>query len=165
VEKKFNYLVGSIRNKSEILFSQTVRLIHYAIRNTTENTLHINIDKQGARNSYTRHLLRYFSNADISVLEESDKCSGYEMKWSGKIAKIRFIEKGELAELPIAWASIVSKYQRELFMKQFNSFWTAHLPGIHPTAGYWQDGQRFVSEIAPVLSRLNVSRDDLVRKL
>ena len=52
--------------------------------------------------------------------------------------------KGETHHLPIALASIMSKYIRELFMLFFNRYWANQVTDLRPTAGYYQDGKRFL---------------------
>jgi hypothetical protein len=52
---------------------------------------------------------------------------------------------------------------RELFMIGFNRYWCRHVPDLRPTAGYYQDGQRFLTDIAEACSRQQVQRDWLVR--
>jgi hypothetical protein len=50
-------------------------------------------------------------------------------------------------------------------MIQFNAFWTARNPDLLPTAGYWEDGQRFMKDIHPLLNQLNIPAADLIRQL
>jgi hypothetical protein len=47
----------------------------------------------------------------------------------------------------VAAASMLSKYIREALMTRFNAFWRQHLPQVTPTAGYYQDGSRFLADI------------------
>ena len=64
----------------------------------------------------------------------------------------------------VALASMVSKYLRELLMGCFNGYWLGEVPSLRPTAGYYQDGLRFLKEIEPHLRRLGVRREWLVRQ-
>ena len=68
-----------------------------------------------------------------------------------------------LVVAPIALASIFSKYLRELLMARFNAYWAGHVDDLRPTAGYYQDGQRFLRDIEPAIGRLGVDRSQLVR--
>ena len=61
------------------------------------------------------------------------------------VAKIRTLD--ELGTPPIL---------RELAMRAFNAFWTAHQPGLKPTAGYPVDARRFRAEIATKLDELAI---------
>jgi len=47
----------------------------------------------------------------------------------------------------VALASMAAKYTREALMRVFNRYWSGRVPGIRPTAGYWDDGERFVAEL------------------
>jgi ribonuclease HII len=76
---------------------------------------------------------------------------------------VRFVEKGESHHLPVALASIYSKYLRELVMRCFNRYWATHVAGLRPTGGYYADGQRFLADIEPALRAQNVERERLVR--
>jgi ribonuclease HII len=69
--------------------------------------------------------------------------------------EIRFCAGGE-AYLPVALASMISKYLRELAMQAFNQFWIRHLPELRPTAGYPGDSQRFKRDIASVQASLGI---------
>ena len=49
--------------------------------------------------------------------------------------------------MAVAYASMISKYLRETLMRRFNAFWKTHLPDVEPTAGYYNDGLRFLKDI------------------
>jgi len=42
---------------------------------------------------------------------------------------------------------MVSKYIRELLVDSINRHFIAHHTDLKPTAGYWQDGQRFIKDL------------------
>jgi hypothetical protein len=42
---------------------------------------------------------------------------------------------------------MTSKYLRELFMEMLNTYFQKHLPDVPPTAGYYQDGRRFLNDL------------------
>ena len=65
--------------------------------------------------------------------------------------------------MPTALASIVSKYFRELFMIAVNDFWCARVPNLRRTAGYYQDGKRFLNDISGAVDQAAVDRAILVR--
>ena len=165
VEKKYNHLVSLIKNKSQILFSQTTRIIANIIDNTPERKIKIFIDKQGGRNSYVNNLLKIFGHWQLTVIKESDEQSAYRLAHKNRILEINFTREGEKYNMLTAWASIVSKYVRELFMMQFNKFWCNIDENLKPTAGYWKDGQRFVKDITPLIKQMNIKNDELIRKI
>ena len=77
--------------------------------------------------------------------------------------ELRFGVDFDRLHLPVALASMTSKYLRELFMELLNRYWAARIAGLAPTAGYYADGKRFLTEIDPALRRLALDRDLLER--
>ena len=67
------------------------------------------------------------------------------------------------AFLPTALASMMCKYLREVCMYSFNSWWCGQIAGLRPTAGYYQDGSRWLLDVEPHLTRLGIQRQALVR--
>ncbi len=78
--------------------------------------------------------------------------------------RVRFVESGESKHLPIALASMISKYVRELLMTLFNDHWCSRVENLKSTAGYYQDGLRFLGDLRPHLGRLGVNEEQLVRR-
>ncbi len=66
--------------------------------------------------------------------------------------------------LPVALASMLAKYVRELCMGQFNRYWGHLVPGLQPTAGYYVDAQRFLGEIRPHLTAAQPPLEAFVRE-
>jgi ribonuclease HII len=163
LEGHFNRLVAGTRNKSVVLSDLAMRLIQRADESLREPNLTICIDKQGGRDAYGHTLMRSFESAHLHIIEEGPHCSRYELRGQPAVWTVSFMEKGEDHHLPVALASMFSKYLRELFMKGFNRFWQARLPDLVPTAGYYQDGQRFLQDIEAEVRRLEVPREHLVR--
>ncbi len=122
----------------------------------------ITCDKHGGRNRYAALLQHHFSDEQIEVLEESRPRSRYRWGPSKARTEICFRTQGE-AELPVALASMIAKYHRELAMRAFNAFWAKQIPGLKPTAGYPQDAKRFKSEIAVAQSKLGIDDRSLWR--
>jgi hypothetical protein len=65
--------------------------------------------------------------------------------------------------MPVAIASMLSKYIREALMRRFNAFWQRHVPGVTPTAGYYNDGNRFLQDIDTRRRALGIKDDELIR--
>jgi hypothetical protein len=116
-------------------------------------------DKHGGRNRYDGYLQEIAEGAMIFRLREAHDVSRYRI---GK-TELRFQAGGE-AHLPVALASMVSKYVRELSMELFNRFWAAHVPDLKPTKGYPIDAQRFRAEIAEAQRRLEIPDEALWRE-
>ncbi len=164
-EGHFNRLVGATHNKAVVLFGLTIRLIQRIADELGPRPLGIWVDRQGGRTGYRRPLMTAFDDAQFEVIEESPERSGYRLVRRRATWVIRFVQKGEDHHLPIALASIFSKYLRELLMGCFNRYWCAQVPGLRPTAGYYQDGQRFLADIQAAVHRLGIDRQFLVRML
>jgi ribonuclease HII len=112
-------------------------------------------DKHGGRNYYTALLQHHFSEHWIEPVYESHAESRYE--WGPAEARVRvtFRMNGERF-LPTALASMTAKYLRELSMRAFNEFWSSHVKGLRPTAGYPTDSHRFRKAIAAKQRELGI---------
>jgi len=165
LEGHFNRLVGATRNKAVVLFGQTVRLVQRIADAVGPRPLRVWVDRQGGRIGYRRPLMTAFDDARLDVLEESPGRSSYRLIRRPAPWVVRFVKNGETHHLPVALASIISKYLRELFMICFNRYWCGQVQGLRPTAGYYRDGQRFLAQINPAVARQRVDRQQLVRLL
>jgi len=76
---------------------------------------------------------------------------------------VHFIVKADLNYLGVSAASIVSKYIRELLMDALSGYFGALDERISPTAGYWQDGNRFIADIEKFLPQLKIDKGTLIR--
>jgi hypothetical protein len=164
-EGDYNQLVSATHNKAVVLFQQNMRLIQRISERVGNRALWIWADRHGGRMAYLKPLMNAWSDADFEVLEESPERSGYRLTRSGIPWIIRYLVDGEACQMPVALASIFSKYIRELLMICFNRYWCGLIPDLRPTAGYNQDGQRFLADIESTLSRQSLDRNLLVRLL
>jgi hypothetical protein len=112
-------------------------------------------DKHGGRNFYAALLQHHFSEHWIEPVHESRAESRYE--WGPPDARtcVAFRTNGERF-LPTALASMTAKYLRELSMRAFNEFWSAHIADLRPTAGYPKDSRRFRQAIATKQRELRI---------
>jgi hypothetical protein len=69
---------------------------------------------------------------------------------------VTFAVEAEEKHLPVALASMIAKYTRELLMARFQSWFSERAPHIAPTAGYAADAKRFWAEIEPLLPALAI---------
>ena len=60
-------------------------------------------------------------------------------------------------------ASMVCKYLREVGMKEFNDFWSRHVPGLNPTAGYPEDAKRYYAAIRDAMVELKIDEATIWR--
>lgn len=162
-EGHYNRLVTGTRNKAVVLLGLTMRLIQRVSDAYPDHCLRFFIDKQGARSHYGPTLMRSFSGRRLRVVHEDAVRSEYELTAARGPWRIRFHEGGESEHLTTALASCVSKYLREIFMECFNAYWAEHAPGIRPTAGYYQDGMRFVAQVRARAGELGIDERWFVR--
>ena len=163
-EGEFNRMVQSTRNKASALFSLAAMHLDHLLRTYGDKNLFIVCDRQGGRMRYG-HLLRLmFEEWSLEILSENEEgCSEYAMRRAGHSVRITFVEKAETGCLPVAVASMLSKYLREGLMRRFNAFWSAQLPGLIPTAGYYGDGSRFLKDIEVKRHEMGITDERVVR--
>jgi ribonuclease HII len=163
---EFNRRINEAHNKADLLFDIAAELLS-GLREryfSGENKARIFIGKQGGRTYYRELLQNIFKDHAINPVRERNDCSEYEALYDRKkTCSIKFLLDGEDAEFTIALASIFCKYTRELCMKTLNTFWQEHIPGLRPTAGYPQDGRRFINEVTPLMNKLNIKPESLIR--
>lgn len=164
LEGHYNRLIDNTHNKAVVLLGLTLRLVQRVADAFPGAELRVFIDKQGARDHYGPALMRAFEGRRLRIVGEGHDYSAYELTTGEAPWRVRFEQSGESLHLPVALASMLSKYVRELLMTCFNEFWSRHVPDLRPTAGYYQDGQRFVRAIQSHIQRLGIDRDLLVRQ-
>ncbi|MCE7972914.1 MAG: hypothetical protein DYG92_01115 [Leptolyngbya sp. PLA1] len=134
---------------------------------TPEDRVGIACDRLGGRADYSDLLREALPGVEVSTLEESATRSRYVLAGAdGRRGGIAFLTEGEDAHMPIALASMIAKYTRELLMARFNEFWSAchlQLEGkpLKPTAGYALDARRWLDEVGRTMS--DADRSMLVR--
>jgi len=161
---EFNRQVEKLDNKSHLLFAVSSSLAEEAGRRFPDIDEGLFLyDKQGGRNAYGPLLLPRFPDYGFLVEYESRAESSYQLLSKGRRHTHRFTMKGDDKHFPIALASMCSKYIRELFMREFNSFWLQHRPDLRPTAGYYTDAQRFLAETEELRRALGIEDGTLIR--
>ena len=163
-EPEFNTEVERTGNKARLLFDTSVSLAESILDRFREHREFLVLyDKQGSRRAYGQLLLERFPDSGLLIECERRELSAYQLLSKGRRALHRFVLKGDDRHLPIALASMCSKYVRELLMMELNAFWGSHLPGLRPTAGYYTDAQRFLKETKQTRLSLGVADRDFVR--
>lgn len=158
IESRFNQLANAYDSKGLVLSRLSLALLRRLWTPGEGAPARIVGDKHGGRNRYDELLAEVLDGEMILRLEESRAVSRYRILQD----EIRFQVRGE-EHLPVAAASLVAKYLRELCMQQFNRYWQQHLPELKPTCGYPGDARRFYADIAAVRERLNVDEARLWR--
>jgi hypothetical protein len=157
--RRFNRLNRQYGSKGLTLSRISLRLLRSVWDPDDPQPVFIVADKHGGRNRYGDLLAEVLDDRMIFRGIESTAYSDYRI---GNTS-IRFQTKAE-SHFPVALASMVSKYVRELAMLLFNQFWRAHLPDLKPTKGYPLDAKRFKAEIAAMQTALGIDDDILWRE-
>ena len=161
--EKFNRLLDRFDSKGSLLSHVTLRLIADKLATLPQDNVLVLCDKHGSRNRYLDILTESFAGDFFLAVQESRASSIYRLIAEGRQWEFRFLAKGE-SHVPIALASMLSKYHRELAMLRFNEFWRSHIPDLQPTAGYPEDAKRFKRQIVAIQERLGIADEYLWRK-
>ena len=153
--EEFNRLVTEHDSKGAALSHITLGLAAELIRAVEPADVSVVCDKHGGRNRYADLLADHFADRFIEIHGEDRERSVYRFGPAGERVEFRFQTKAE-RHLPVALASMASKYLRELAMRAFNEFWRGRLNGLQATAGYPQDAKRFRRDIAEVQAELGI---------
>ncbi len=119
--RRFNEQTRANDSKGMALTDISMRLLRHVwleCAGEEHDAVLILADKHGGRNRYHDFLPTVFGENFIRCLTESMERSRYRVA----NAEIRFETKSE-RHLPVALASMVCKYLRELSMKLFNQYW------------------------------------------
>ncbi len=164
LEGQYNRLVHSTRNKAIVLLGLTLRIVQRVLDKSGGQRVRLLIDRHGGRSHYADHLMNSFDRFELQILEESEQRSAYRLVRAPSSPTIEFVTRGEDRHLPVALASIFSKYLRELFMRAFNRYWCQRVPSLRPTAGYYTDALRFLADIDQAIRHHGIDRQILVRQ-
>ena len=156
--RRFNELISKSSNKAEALSLLSLQLLRQVASSHDGEEMLVWCDKHGGRNRYAPFLTEVFDGAFVSCQHESADLSSYRLG----TMDVRFQPRAE-SHFPVAVASMISKYLRELAMLRFNRFWRARLPELRPTQGYPVDARRFKEEITAVQIELNIPDNQLWR--
>lgn len=173
-ESSFNTTIDDTGNKSETTILAVGRHIRWLLESPLselgmgdDDRLGVVCDRLGGRAMYAEVLERLLPGFAASVVEEGPERSRYVVEGKGRRVGVSFLTEAEGAHLPVALASMLAKYLRELTMLRFNRYWSARaadhgLVELKPTAGYALDARRWLTDAAPMLDAS--LRRDLVRK-
>ena len=162
-ETRLNQMFDVMGNKSSTSFTFVARHIDALLREHANGDLVIVVDRQGGRTHYGDLLRTMFPDWSLTVVSETPKRAEYRLECGERSATIVFAEEAEKQCASVAIASMLSKYLREALMRRFNAYWRTHLPELKPTAGYHNDGVRFLNDIEIKLAELGIERSRLAR--
>lgn len=163
--EEFNRLVEAAGSKGVVLSEATMMLVRNAV-DAARSGQHagaaesgwVVCDKHGGRNRYDELISGAFDDELVFRIEESRPSSRY------RASELEFCFRTKAEELmPVALASMVSKYVRELTMEQFNRYWQSQVESLKPTKGYPVDAARFWGQIKPAVEALGLDKQTVWR--
>jgi len=157
--RRWNLATRKTDNKATALSQLHLQLLRRVWDPDADGRTIVFADKHGGRNRYAELLTESLDGRMVLCRGESRDSSVYRVGST----EIQFEARAE-RHFPVALASMVSKYVRELAMELFNRFWQTHLPTLKPTHGYPRDAHRFRREVAEVQSRLAIPDEMLWRE-
>lgn len=162
-EREYNRFAEVMRNKANVIAMLVFRHIAALIERFAGQGLMIVCDRLGGRSKYGSLLRTHFEEWHLTIDSETSSRADYTLTRTGQRVRVIFSEKGEMLALPVAAASMLAKYQRELLMHRFNAYWAVLAPRVAPTAGYFTDGVRFLDETKALRASLGIADEELVR--
>jgi hypothetical protein len=152
-------------NKAEALFDVGAGVFDRLARHRAPGeSMAAVFDRQGGRHYYATTLQRRWPEALTWPLAESPSRSDYKVHFSGGAAFVRFEVEADGTFPQVGLASMLAKYLREVFMGLFNAHFAELCPGVRPTAGYVEDGRRWLAETRAARDAAGVPDSDLVRR-
>ncbi len=145
---QFNRVVDQTRNKSRLSMGTVLQICYQLGQKCPRHDVCFCVDRQGGRSQYRDAISLSLDLPSVDIVSESDGESVYHCADEHRPITFAFMTGGESKHLPIALAGIVSKYIRELLMIGLNDYWSARVPGLKRTAGYYTDAHRFLEDIA-----------------
>lgn len=175
-EAGFNRIVERTGTKSAATGAGITRHLrrlwnaHALLETSCEGGVRVICDAQGGRTRYQSYLARAIPGGRVTTLEESPLRSRYLVEGERpchisdiagddgdseplaadnrpRALTILFMPQADGLHLPVALASMLAKFVRELMMLRFNRYWQQRLPELKPTAGYVQDARRWLSDV------------------
>ncbi len=144
---RFNSLLDKWGNKSTILADGVISLLQAGRDLSSKEPLTVYIDKLGGRNYYAAMISSAFADGWVIAEREGPEICSYKIIGLNKDIRLIFQTRADGIHPVVGAASMLAKYLREIFMRQFNSWWRQHIPDLKPTAGYPADAARFMTHI------------------
>jgi hypothetical protein len=150
-------------NKASVLGLAAGETLLAFLETVPDRDVAVRFDRQGGRLDYGAYLGQLFPFANVLPRPAPRGEAHYEVRLPDRRIEVRFVTHGDQKHLTVAWASTAAKLTRELVMDALNAWFTGRAPGVQPTAGYHQDGLRFLAEVEPVLAAEGILPHTFVR--
>ncbi len=169
-EDRFNEMVSATRSKSAASFTFVAGHLRSIWDRFGHHHPTVAVDRQSGRTRYRELLAMTFPNTQLRVFDESPTASRYHIQAlsndhePARSMYVRFEVEADSRHMPVALASMISKYTRELMMIRFKTWFAQHAPQIKPTAGYGSDAKRFWQQLQPILPELSIAPEKIKRR-
>ena len=150
-------------NKARVLGIHAGTLLLGVLNRYPDEDADVWVDRHGGRRDYEDLLAEWFAFAAVRRTCRDDRESRYVVELPGRTVRIRFRTAADQDALSVSWASVAAKFTRELFMARFNAWFGDHCPDVRPTAGYYEDGRRWLEDVGSFVDRERLDRQLLVR--
>lgn len=160
--RRFNERAATSQ-KSDLNFAMALRHVDRLWSAYAGHHPRVVIDRHGGRVHYREPLQLFFQGVRVTIVAETDSVSRYRLEDDRGAITISFEVESESRHLPNALASMTAKFTRELFMERMNRFFRGHVAELKPTAGYVEDGRRYLKDITPTMRTLGITNEQLVR--
>jgi hypothetical protein len=152
-------------NKSLTHWESSAVLLRRLWDKHAHESLHLVVDRHGGRFHYGPLLARTFPEAGVELVRERPSLAEYRLaeRAGPRRLHVLFAERAEQRSFSVALGSCLAKYAREACMHAFNDYFAGLAPDVAPTAGYNQDGRRWLADAAPHLARAGFDARQLVR--
>ena len=161
---RFNALLDHWHSKAAVEATAVIALLQEARGLPGAEPLSFVVDRLGGRTHYAAIIQTAFPDGWVHGVEEGAERSWYIVAGLERAVSLCFQPRAESDHLPVALASMMCKYIREVCMRQFNRFWQAHVPGLKPTAGYPTDAARYFRAIQKAMQDLGLGADQVWRR-
>lgn len=178
-EREFNRIIGETGNKGDVCIATLadhLKTVMGLMEAFPDASVRVACDKLGGRDGYSQVLERILPEWECGVIEQGAERSNYELRKrlegkgeptpkplpQGGGFRISFQPEAEKEHLPVALASMIAKYVRELAMHRFNRYWSGRMPELKPTAGYTLDARRWLADASKVVTK--EERQAMVRR-
>ncbi|HXG13481.1 MAG TPA: hypothetical protein VNK04_27225 [Gemmataceae bacterium] len=162
--RRFNQIVDQGGSKGAVLGHGLAELLRAGLIEEDEEPAFFFIDKHGGRNTYAALLQSAVAEGFVIAHEESRQRSVYSIAGRPRAIRLTFQPRADAEHFCVALASMISKYLREVLMREFNRFWQERVPGLKPTAGYPGDAARFFQAIRSAARQLGLAEEALWRR-
>ncbi|MGD0078657.1 MAG: hypothetical protein ABSB91_08560 [Sedimentisphaerales bacterium] len=159
----YNKMIEAVKNKAKVLFTAVAELMQSAIDRFKNENIEIVVDRQGGRSHYRRELQLMFEGRELRVIHEDQDRSSYELSSGNNKLRVHFVVGADDKFLPVSLASMVCKYLRELLVDNINEYFRGFNSAVKPTAGYWQDGLRFIEDLKTHIPNVKYDANQLIR--